>query len=703
MDFKIELNEDFTKLYEPLISNKITVNWENKIYYNDYNSEIALILYKLIDSIKHEFNKNDIEDCENLLLGKYLTIDKKGTTIYGNFIKLVYYFYTNYDIVLRKYFLSLEDSFDISLNNFSKKTTLVYIILEVIAFISFLFFFIINMYFLIYSNKYIFQNILFMFIDFTQTQDYTFNNKYYNLLARKKVSNYILLLNEFTEKNLDLFKNDKEIDNFSLLANINLKSNLDVDLSGSFIANNNSNNNISMLKSNKIKKKIKSKKSKLYVKKTNTNELVNVSTSNMNSHNNLINNSNNNFTNNKSLKMLNEEIRTLNNKELNNILNYNSKMNSSKSNNSTRLILNSSFTNSNTLTNGLISNNSNLISSNKINKINERKSFEISTTLKHKIKNDNQKEYIIDEFVVNKNENNDIKITIEKIFFQTKVTTLSSVKYLIIIFIVFTLIFLVYYTYKIVISILFISDIRNTISDFKTLTSQYNHVIRYWNLIKTLFILPNTTLYDDLNKTEDFFSNINNNVNYVYNNRIKKYKTISNLYDYILDTTSEKNISSLDFCLEHKKCIDIKYSSIYLLSNGIESTVNIYAKEIFNYYKDYNRVKDTIKNKTDIIKNFMGERYNILGTNINHVFIYLEELFFSCFLTDEKDIINDFYSKIKILNIVEFCYCAILNLFSILFVYNYIARIINSVEEASMRINNSIRRMRNSRIEGVNY
>ena len=147
MDFKNELDEDFTQLYEPLIANKITVNWESKLYYNDYNSELALILYRLIDSIKHDFNENDIMDCYNLLLGKFLTIDRINTPIYGNFVKLVYYFYVNYNTVLREYFLALEDSFDISLNNFSKKTTVVYIILEIIALLSFIFFFFINQFF----------------------------------------------------------------------------------------------------------------------------------------------------------------------------------------------------------------------------------------------------------------------------------------------------------------------------------------------------------------------------------------------------------------------------------------------------------------------------------------------------------------------------------------------------------------------------
>ena len=73
MNFKMELNEDFSKLYEPLVTNRITVNWENRIFYNDYSSELTLIKYRIIDTINHQFNQNDKEDCENLLLGKYLT------------------------------------------------------------------------------------------------------------------------------------------------------------------------------------------------------------------------------------------------------------------------------------------------------------------------------------------------------------------------------------------------------------------------------------------------------------------------------------------------------------------------------------------------------------------------------------------------------------------------------------------------------
>ena len=682
-DFKIELNEDFSKLYEPLISNKITVNWENKLFYNDYNSELALITYRIIDSIKHEFNKNDIKDCENLLLGKYLTIDRRATPVYGNFIKLCYYFYNNYDKVLRKYFVSLENSFDRSLNDFSEKTTTIYIILEMIALLSFIFFFGINLLFLINSNKYIFQNILYLFMDLSQIQNYSFNNKYFNLLAKKRVLNFILLLNEFSPKNLDILKNDKEIENFTIITNINLNNIIEEERNGSVHLNKNNRRQL-----NKNKKKINSKKSK-----KNNDTLINASLSNSISHNNLLNNSNYNC-NNKSLKMLNEEIHILNNKELNNISNISiNNMNNSR-NSSTNLIFKKSNI-TNTINSNIMSNNSNII-----NNI-ERKSGEILNEIKNK--KDIKKDNIFDELILNKNGNNNFRITIENIFFKTRITILNSVKYLIIIFIIFTFIFLSYYIYKIVLSLLFISNFRYIISDFKMLTSQYNFIITYWNHIKKLFILPNADIYDDLNKTEEYFTAINKNVSYIYNYRIKNYKTISYLYDFLLDTSKNKNASKIDFCLEHKRCNEVKYSNSYLLSNGIESAVNLYAKEISNYYRDFYKIKNNIKNKNDIINYFIDEKYRVLSSNINHVIIYIEELFFIYFLKDEKDIVNDFHLKIKILNIVEVCYCALLNLFSILFVYNYIIRIIYYVEESSIRVNNSIMRMKNLKIEESNY
>ena len=285
-------------------------------------------------------------------------------------------------------------------------------------------------------------------------------------------------------------------------------------------------------------------------------------------------------------------------------------------------------------------------------------------------------------------------VTIEKIFLKTEITILNSIKLIIMIFIIFTIIFIAYFTYKLITSLLFIYNFPKIITDFKTLTSQYNNICLYWNHMKTLFILPKGNVYYDFNNSEEYFSELNNRVNNIYKYRIKSYKKVSNLYDILLSSSLEQNLSTIDFCLGHKRCYDIKNSPKYLLSNGIESTVNLFAKEIFNYYKDFLKLKNTIKSKSDIINNFIGDKYKILSSNVNHVIIYLEELFFRYFLEDEVNIVNNFYLKIKLLNIIEICFCAALNLFSVLFVYNFVTRIISNVEKSSFRINNSLKRMK---------
>ena len=304
--------------------------------------------------------------------------------------------------------------------------------------------------------------------------------------------------------------------------------------------------------------------------------------------------------------------------------------------------------------------------------------------------------------IIKKTENEEIKVTIDKVLFHTKIIMLNVLKILIIIFIIFTMIFLIFYIYKLAISILFINNFQNIINDFKVLTTQYNDVILYWNTIKTIFILPNATIYVNLNETEEHFINLNSKVNNLSNLRIKRYKRISEIYDILLSSSLGQNISTFNFCLDNQRCKDIKNSRNYLLVNGLDSTVIIYGKEIYNYYKDFLLVKNNIKTSKDIINNFLGERYSVLSSNINHVFIFLEQLFFGFFFNDEKDIVNDFYLIIKIMNIVEICYCALLNLFSVLFVYNYITRIIYSVEVASTRINNSIIRLKNMKLERIN-
>jgi hypothetical protein len=287
----------------------------------------------------------------------------------------------------------------------------------------------------------------------------------------------------------------------------------------------------------------------------------------------------------------------------------------------------------------------------------------------------------------------DYGLTIDTIFEKTEISMLKSIKIMIIIFIIFTLIFIIYSIYKILTLVLFVYKFNNVIRDFSAMILQFNEVIHYWNNIQTLFILPNSTNLSQFEETENYFYQINKNVSYIINNRIDNYKRVKRLYNILSEQSTDLNSTGIDFCLGHSKCQQVFYTD-ELLTKDIESTVNLYAKEIENYYKDFYPNKNKIQNKKDIISLFINDKYELLSLNINHVFIYIEQIFLEFFMKDEKDIIDKFNLEITVLDTIEVCFCALLNLFSALFVYSYINRIIGSVEISSIRINDSIMRIK---------
>ena len=671
MDFQIELGNDFTQLYESFESNKITVNWENQIFVNDYRTKTALILIDMFDVAENKIigNNSDIFDCNNLLLEKYLKIDRKNTPVYGNFIRLLYYFVINYEVGLFQFFKKLESSFYDSLDTFSRQTKIINLVLEIIIILLFISFFFINLYFLIQNNKYMFKNILYMFIDFTQDKTYDLNNKITNLLIEKKVKNYISLLKEFTPDNLDILKFDNKV---------------------KYLYKERQAQNISVINEEEEKSKDSSpqnkNKSKTRKIKSIAKFITNKKTANLSDKNSIFKIYSYNYSEKNNNAFLKNDIRTLNNKELN-LINTNTNkiinVNNSR-NNSTNVLLDSTM-------NSL--NNNSLISGG-MNSIKQAASMKMRQKQNKSKEEDNSQNLNmhIDDLEIYQNEE-DYELTIDKIFHKTKVSTLKSIKIIIIIFIIFTLIFIIYSFYKILTFILFIQKFNNIVKDFSSMILQYNEVIRYWNNIKTLFILPNVTQSIHLEETENYFYGINNKVNYILNNRINNYKRIKNLYEVLSDSSRHLNETGIDFCLGHQKCLDVFYSN-ELLTKDVESTVNLYAKEIENYYKDFNPNKNKIESIDDIKRLFINDKYELLSLNINHVFIYIEQVFLKFFMEDEKDIMNQFHFENKILNSIEVCYCALLNLFSALFVYTYINRIIYSVEISANRINESIQRIK---------
>ena len=644
MDFKSGIGEDVEELYRKREVNKITINWKNQIIFNNYIKEMHLLLYNVFTSSEN-YTEGDIEDCEYFLLGKFINnTNNNKTETHGTLIMLLYYILYNYDPVWAKFYDNLTESLEISFNKFSERTIKLFLLLEVLGILIYIIFFLINFIFLYKSNKYIFHNILCLFLDFTQNNKYTFNNKIDNLLISKSIINYISLLNEFTPQKLEILQNNFNINSDNVLLN-NKDEN---QIFGSSMKDENEN----VLKKSKRRKKAKRTISgiKLNNLKANTH-----STSAIKNDNNESNDIHKlNYSNLSNFKV---NYKPLNQSMSNNLISRS--INDNNTDNNTQN--NSSLINIKELSNNsLMINNSSLINSTKINS-NNNKEEDISNI-------------------------SDSILSIEKIILFSKVILIQMVKIIMIIFIIFSIIFIVYYLIKIILGFIIIKKIGQLYDDFKVLCSHYNEVIHYWNNMKTLFILPNTSVYTDLNDVEKFFDKKNNDVLNVISTRINSYKRISVLYYYLFNSKTPEDLLNANFCGNFQKCYDVINSTQNILLNGLNSAVSLYGKEIENFYRDYFEVKNNINNKEDIKKFFIKDTFTILGLNINHIIIHMQAKFFSDFLKDEEELNSGFYTEIKIFNIIALCYCIALNLFSLLFVFNYVNKIIAFVENSTMRI-----------------
>ena len=670
LDYKSGVGETVEEIYKLRTLNKLIINWSNNVIYNDYIKEMQLILYRVFDIGKtKKFSNGVIDDCEYFLLGKFKNNpNNKYIEIHGNLIKLLYYFLNNYDAVWDKFFNELTNNFEVSFNKFSQNTIITFLLLEVVGILIYIIFFIINFVFLYKSNKYIFHNILCLFIDFTQKNKYSFNNRIDNILTNKIIINYISLLNEFTPKKFEILKTEIFNIDINLMTNKEINKSLISDLKDienqNYLFKNDINNKKhkknSILKNNE--KKIRTKNS-LPTSFSQKNIIVNAKTKK-----GIADIHNLNFSN------LSQNIQQDKKKEKNEILSNmvtkpnNSYISDISQNN------NSSIINLKELNNSII--NSDSISN--IKNANEN-------IMKDKIMNE-KNSYNMDSNSNSNNNNYNNKLTIEKIILHSKVIVIQMIKIIMIVFIVFSVIFIVYYIVKIILGFIIITKISKLYDDFNVLCTFYNEVIHYWNNMKTLFILPNSEVATDLYNVEKYFTENNDKVLDVISTRIKSYKRINILYNYLYNSNSTEDLIKADFCRGQEKCFNLINSSQNILINGLNSAISIYGKEIENFYRDYLKVKDNISTKDDIKNYFMKDIFTILGLNINHIISNIEEKFFRDFLKDEEEIKNEFYNEIKILNLIALFYCIALNLFSLLFVFNYVNKIIAFVEASTMRL-----------------
>ena len=678
MEYKSEIGEDVKELYELKKVNQISINWNNNIIYNDYLNELQLLIYRIYECVKlKDIPQEIIDDSENLLLWNFLNNKApKQIEIHGDLIIITYYLIFNYDSTWNNFYENLALSFEASFNRQSSKKNKFYLIFEVVGIIIYILIFIINYIYLFKSNKYIFHNILCLFIDFTQNSSYNFNNKLYNVFINNTIINYISLLNEFTPQKFEILKNEAfnydihDIDNrdYTFTSDLN-----DLD------------NKISILNKRGLRKKGKQ-----------------IS---------LISNSNKDINQNNSLS----GSKTPNNSYIHNFR-PNGKKNSNANINSSHNLHLLNFSNLSHNYNKRVDYNKN--SSNNIHINDFSKEFSDISNISDNHQNNssiiNFKEMNNSSF--NKNNNapknasnkknlnifeSDLNLTIDKILLLSKVEIIKMIKIIMIIFIIFGIIFIVYYITKIILGFVIITKIGMLHHDFKILCSQYNEIVHYWNNIKTLIILPNITTTKDLMNSEIYFTKLNNDVLNLLSTKIKNYKNINKLYSIIFEAKTSDDLLKADFCKENKRCHDLLKSPINVFLNGLNSAISLYGKEIEAYYRDYIKVKDILNEKEDIKKYLIHESFSILNSNIDYIMSLIQEKFFREFIKDENQIKRQFINEIKLLNIIALCYCIILNLFTLLFVFGYVNSIIVLVENSTMRIILSICNFKNKFKEKV--
>ena len=232
IDYKKNLNEPLTSLYQLRTMNKITTDWNNVQYTSDYISEaefISYIAHNAATELVGEQIAKTIRDCPYLFQSRFdVNETTRNRKVESNFIPCAYYLACNYNSQFHYFFKELQEESEKSFAQFSSSSRKIYILIEVLGMAVYIIFFILMFFYLYQSNSMMFKNILNMFLDFTQEGTYNFKNHIDNFILIKKISEFNLLLVDFSLGILDNY--NKKISTKTAL-NGNLTMSIDYDMS----------------------------------------------------------------------------------------------------------------------------------------------------------------------------------------------------------------------------------------------------------------------------------------------------------------------------------------------------------------------------------------------------------------------------------------------------------------------------------------
>ena len=628
IDYKKNLNEPLTGLYALRSMNKISTNWNNIQYYSDYISEAEYISYSAhnaaldldnIDSAKNQ-------DCPQLFQGEFnKSEENRNKRVVSKFIPCMYYLCRNYNSQFYYFFQELQKESEESFLNFSIGSKKIYIFIEILGMILYVSFFGVMFFYLYQSNSMMFKNILNMFLDFTQEGAYSFKNHIDNFILIKKISEFNLLLIDFSLGILD--KYNKKISTRSII-----NGNMNMSLDGS------ENQGFGTIKADRGKDDIDNKKKKKKKKK-------------------------------KKDRKKDDKDKGLNSKNQN-VSNI-SKVDTSKGGLISQSTGFSKLNNSTKKTN--LSSTSNVSLNTNITTSNSQKNLTIGD------KKNEQKEELDDnavttDIILEKTENMGI--------FQIKIIIYIFVLLFLVILIYFFV--KIFISIGFIDDIKNIFDDFGTVSFKYSMVYYYFNTLRVLLVIpdftdETIFETMTNDLIDETNS-------INNVLNYRMKNYAST-NLLFNAFTRSQNDTSITNIQQI-ICEDDYKCNRVLSDKTYnMVSDGIDVAINAMVQETQNLYNDYSKKTKVNITKEDVSSWYINTKFKQVDVNLNFVLSLVQERIYTAFLKDANDLTNKFQIEINVFNSCAIIYCCLLGLFVVIYVVNKIQNMTRVVEVSTMRLN----------------
>jgi hypothetical protein len=162
------------------------IHYSLDIYENEIKSDIDNFIFRY--GIEHRDNK---------------------TKVNTNYIKLIYYFIVNYELIWKDVFELVDETIMDSYTNYVDMKMKRYYIFEIIGLLLIIIYYLIAMIYLYYSNDIIIKNIIFLFLDFSEDITKELKNNNTKLMMIKLIE-FKACISDFNLEQLNIYANRKQ-------------------------------------------------------------------------------------------------------------------------------------------------------------------------------------------------------------------------------------------------------------------------------------------------------------------------------------------------------------------------------------------------------------------------------------------------------------------------------------------------------------